>query len=497
MTSYANYEYWKDIDAGGVAVTRWMSGSDAERRPEPCDDELWTETDFGNHKCQCRQAAQSGRRHAWPIADSQKMMQYAVEGEELDPAELEDGTWVTPKTTQGGLDPLDLQHKYRTAASKPPEAMSEQASTPALDVQAARPPQLPRRRPMPRLPSEHYKIVIRPRHPINLSNIGLATLLEAIQNSAKVDPARAEEEDQIRIHPIKNTLTVSTPDRIRAEAYRSLEVLRSQRYNMSLPVATYVPAPDDSIRGVVYKAYTDETDHDLQAELMKKNPDIPIVNARRLGSSRHLVITFAGHKLPSTIRFRCFTLEVNPFRERPEACFNCRKLGHRTDVCPLPGPGIPKCRRCGGEHPPPPLGEQPTCTPQCVVCLGEHPTGSRSCKLRFTPVKPNTTKKTSMPTAPMRKEDQNHQAVDQDRGDISFYASNKQQQERLEQRPTKERGLEHRRSRANQQSGNYSARIQRQTRGQDQEPVNIPDSRQPFQIPFEIKDAATGQISRQ
>ncbi|KAL3204661.1 hypothetical protein MRX96_011648 [Rhipicephalus microplus] len=157
---------------------------------------------------------------------------------------------------------------------------------------------------MPRLPSEHYKIVIRPRHPINLSNIGLATLVEAIQNTAKVDPARAEEEDPIRIHPIKNTLTISAPGRIRAEAYHSLEVLKSQRYNMNFPVATYVPAPDDSIRGVVYEAYTDETDHDLQAQLMKKNPDIPIVNARGLGSSKQLVITFTGHKLPATIRFR-------------------------------------------------------------------------------------------------------------------------------------------------------------------------------------------------
>ncbi|KAH8036491.1 hypothetical protein HPB51_000687 [Rhipicephalus microplus] len=321
---------------------------------------------------------------------------YAVEREELDPTELEDGTWVTPKTTQGGLDPLDLQHKYKTAAPKPSEAMPEHASTPALVVQAARPLQLPRRRPMPRLPSEHYKIVIRPRHPINLSNIGLATLLEAIQNTAKVDPAQAEEEDKIGIHPIKNTLTVSTPHRIRAEAYRSLEVLRSQRYNMNLSVATYVPAADDSICGVVYKAYTDETDHDLQVQLMKKNTDILIVNARRLGSSKHLVITFAEHKLPATIRFRCFTLEVHPLRERPEACFNCRKLGHRTDVCPLPGPGIPKCRRCGGEHPHRHWENMPTCTPQCVVCLGEHPTGSKSCKLRFTPVKPNNSKKTSM-----------------------------------------------------------------------------------------------------
>ncbi|KAL3202416.1 hypothetical protein MRX96_042514 [Rhipicephalus microplus] len=124
-------------------------------------------------------------------------MHYAVEGEELDPAELEDGTWVTPKTTQGGLDPLDLQHKYRMAAPKPSKAMPEHASNPALVVQAARLPQLPRRRPMPRLPSEHYKIVIRPRHPINLSNIGLATLIEAIQNTANADPARTEEEDQM------------------------------------------------------------------------------------------------------------------------------------------------------------------------------------------------------------------------------------------------------------------------------------------------------------
>ncbi|KAH7941749.1 hypothetical protein HPB49_016930 [Dermacentor silvarum] len=230
-------------------------------------------------------------------------MPYTVEGEEIDPEELEDGTWVTPKPTQGSLDPLDLQHKYSKAASKPAEARPEHASTSALHVQATRPPKLPRRRPMPRLPSEHYKIVIRPRHPINLANIGLAAILEAIQSTAKVDPARAEEEDQIRIHPIKNTITVSTPDRTRAEAYRSLEVLKSLRYNMNLPVATYVPAPDDSIRGVVYKAYTDETDHDFQAELMKKNPDIPIVNARRLGSSRHLVITLAGKKLPATIRF--------------------------------------------------------------------------------------------------------------------------------------------------------------------------------------------------
>ncbi|KAH6936413.1 hypothetical protein HPB50_016785 [Hyalomma asiaticum] len=161
-----------------------------------------------------------------------------------------------------------------------------------------------------------------------------------------------------------------------------------------MPVSAYVPAPDDSIRGLVYKAYTNETDHDINEEISRKNPQLPIVSARRLGNSRHFVITFAGKDLPSSIRYRCFNLNVYPFRDRPEACFNCRKLGHRTDICPQPRPPTPRCRRCGEQHSPPPEGEKPTCVPLCVVCHGQHPTGSRSCKRRF--IQPKQTKRTWM-----------------------------------------------------------------------------------------------------
>ncbi|KAL3205584.1 hypothetical protein MRX96_040760 [Rhipicephalus microplus] len=291
---------------------------------------------------------------------------------------------------------------------------------------------------------------------------------------------------------------------------------------MNLPVATFVPAPDDSIRGVVYKAYTDETNRDLQAQLMKKNPDIPIVNARRLGSSKHLVITFAGHKLPATIRFRCFTLKVHPFRERPEAGFKCRKLGHCTDVCPLPGPGIPKCRRCGGEHPPPPLGEQPTCTPQCVVCLSEHPTDSSSSKLRFTPVKPNNRKKTSMSSSTnqggrsksagrrSRSRSRKRSKSRNRNSSISAQKSCSPSQKTSASMPAMHNNNSAR-SNGPPKSVGWSTNDPGQTSkaattqpasntqkgGQDQEPVNIPDSRRPFQIQFEIKDAATGQTSRQ
>ncbi|KAL3240176.1 hypothetical protein MRX96_021732 [Rhipicephalus microplus] len=176
-------------------------------------------------------------------------MQYAEKGEELDPTELEDDTWITPKTTQIGLDSLDLQHKYRTAAPKP--------SKQCLNM------------PVP----QHSSCKQRAHRSFHAG--GLCRGCQA--NITKLYLTQTPNQ------PVEHSpryAAVSTPDRIRAEAYRSLEVLRSQRYNMNLPVATYLPAPDDSIRREVYKAYMDETDHDLQAQLKKKNPDIPIVNAR-------------------------------------------------------------------------------------------------------------------------------------------------------------------------------------------------------------------------
>ncbi|KAH7960596.1 hypothetical protein HPB49_021469 [Dermacentor silvarum] len=188
---------------------------------------------------------------------------YSVEGDDIDPAELNDGTWQHPR---GSSDPLDLQKRFGRKKADPPKnaegANSEGATTPTK--RKARPPRLPRRRPMPRLPEDDYKIVLRPKCAVDLANIGLVTLLDAIHSTSKID---VEQADQVRVHPIKNTITISTPDRQRADAYRTITELRNEKYNVDMPVAAYVPAPDDSIRGVVYRAYTDETDETIQSEL--------------------------------------------------------------------------------------------------------------------------------------------------------------------------------------------------------------------------------------
>ncbi|KAL1443542.1 hypothetical protein MTO96_030304 [Rhipicephalus appendiculatus] len=51
----------------------------------------------------------------------------------------------------------------------------------------ARPPPAPKRRPLPRLPPEDYKIVLRPQGSLNLADLGSARLTEALCAAAGFD----------------------------------------------------------------------------------------------------------------------------------------------------------------------------------------------------------------------------------------------------------------------------------------------------------------------
>ncbi|KAH7967339.1 hypothetical protein HPB49_024119 [Dermacentor silvarum] len=150
---------------------------------------------------------------------------------------------------------------------------------------------------MPRLPGDDYKIVVRPNCAVDLANIGRITLLDAIHSTSKIDVKQAEQADQ---HAGPTT----------GRRIQDHHGSAKQKYNMDMPVVAYVPAPDDSVRGVVYRAYTDETDLTIQSELVRKNRQLPIVNAR-LGNSRNSVITFAGKDLPTLIKVAGGVLQLS------------------------------------------------------------------------------------------------------------------------------------------------------------------------------------------
>ncbi|KAH7985286.1 hypothetical protein HPB52_024208 [Rhipicephalus sanguineus] len=247
-------------------------------------------------------------------------MEVVVDGTPITDEKLNDGSWSHTA--------LAMQRRYRLPD---PEHRSDAADNAAADAQRgkpaprrARPPPARKRRPLPRLPPEDYKIVLRPQGSLNLADLGPARLTEALCAAAAFDSPAVLHIDQVCIHPTNNTITVSTPDEKRAMAY--LKITQLKVADQSCAMAVYAPAPDHSVRGIIFNAHSFESDNQIFNELRARNPTIDIVGARRLGKTRHFEVTLTGHTIPKHVRYLAFTLWVYPFTERVEACSIADKL---------------------------------------------------------------------------------------------------------------------------------------------------------------------------
>ncbi|KAH8036428.1 hypothetical protein HPB51_000464 [Rhipicephalus microplus] len=107
----------------------------------------------------------------------------------------------------------------------------------------ALPPPASKRRPLPRLPPEDYKIVLRPQGSLHIADLGPACFSEALCAAAGFDSPEVLHADQMRIHPTNNTITVRTPDVNRAIAY--LKITQAKIADQSCAVAVYAPASDN------------------------------------------------------------------------------------------------------------------------------------------------------------------------------------------------------------------------------------------------------------
>ncbi|KAH7982680.1 hypothetical protein HPB52_006496 [Rhipicephalus sanguineus] len=268
-------------------------------------------------------------------------MEYIVEGQDVSPEELSDETWQSP-----GLRAQEQRRaalRLATAAAKP---TTTPASLPSSKRVNASPPQHRRRAPLPRLPADTIHIVGRPKSPVELT---------------KLQPWHF------------------VADSARAQAYLRITSLTVS--GNTFTVHLYAPPPDDALRGILYHAFDDFTDQAILEDLQASNPTLSVVGGRRMGKAPHILVTLMEPKLPRWIFYHGVQLRLLPFRNKVEACYNCRSTGHRTDVCPKPRQE--RCHRCGAAHPTPPEGSPPTCNPRCIVCNGNHSTYSSNCKHRY------------------------------------------------------------------------------------------------------------------
>lgn len=293
-------------------------------------------------------------------------MKNVVEGEEMDPDEFKKPGWATIRHRQEALHAAE-------------EASKRLVNTPG----SMRTPQRDRRRPAKRqppaspLPASDIKIILRPRGGLALKSVAQATLADAIQAQAGLAPNR---DDQIRINQVANYVIISTPSEDRAKMYADISSLklRGQQYE----IAPHVSAPANTVVGVIFNIPEEDTPEQIMNSICNYNPDLKILDAKRLNTSNMVQILFDGTQVPYWIRYRATTYRCKPFRRKTEACTACWQAGHRPDVCPNKNTqASPRCSTCGTVNP----AESHKCAPRCIVCEGPHATGSSDCPKRFQP----------------------------------------------------------------------------------------------------------------
>lgn len=194
--------------------------------------------------------------------------------------------------------------------------------------------------------------------------VGAALLQESSLNNAE------RKDTYVKIRKMQNVIAVDT---YRPTAERKLLAVQSiQLDNKTHPVSSYMASSLADSKGVIHNIRPEISESEL-----KKSLEIPghqILQVRRLGRSRTILVTIEGAKLPRFALYNRVVMRLFQYRPKSLLCTNCLDIGHKTEVCPRkllqifcptcsqvfpaatgilsPHPCEPHCKNCGGEHPP-------------------------------------------------------------------------------------------------------------------------------------------------
>lgn len=244
----------------------------------------------------------------------------------------------------------------------------------------------PKRKPLPPLPKDDVKIIMRPTKGLTIKDILIPTLASAILkasqpiqdhlNQAEDGPVKRERitgaDFILRTRPGSNIIILSVNSTEVANVLRRIGQLELNgnvhQFN------TYVADPDNCYRGVVHGIPPDTPMEHLVDNMRVRTHGVQIERARMLGKSTTALITFTGGSLPKCIYYMGGEMRLHPYKPTVQICTECFQAGHRPDVCPHP---VNICKKCGLKDPPTHGHE---CVIKCAVCgAADHETGSNHC----------------------------------------------------------------------------------------------------------------------
>ncbi|KAG0410071.1 hypothetical protein HPB47_012810 [Ixodes persulcatus] len=177
-------------------------------------------------------------------------------------------------------------------------------------VQPAPPVPRPQKKPqrLPPLLRGEFKVVMRPRDGLNLSNWKPYQVARHINKEAKITIEELHAATKLQLNHDRNIVIVSTTHIEVVQALTQIHHLRLG--GRDYPTYTYVASPYNSIKGVVHDIEPGSTPEKLLHHL--EAPGYRMLHARLLGNTGTALVTFEGRKIHRTSSTRARSSAASP-----------------------------------------------------------------------------------------------------------------------------------------------------------------------------------------
>ncbi|CAN7937457.1 unnamed protein product [Ixodes hexagonus] len=203
--------------------------------------------------------------------------------------------------------------------------------------------------------------------------IGTTVLQAAGLNSAE------RKDTFIKVRAIQNLIAIDTYRQSAAE--KILRLRQAQINGQSRPILVYQASGKDTVKGVIHGIQVSVPDEVIQRTLDVQGTKI--LQARRIGSSKTILMTLEGNRLPRFALYDRVVMRLHPYSPKSLFCNICAVIGHRADVCPNK-PHFSSCLNCGTKLPPgSPENTPHNCETHCQNRGGEHPANYPHCPARL------------------------------------------------------------------------------------------------------------------